>query len=228
MPRRAPANRFPKLIAAATKTFVRRGYRLTQMSDVASELGVGKGTLYSYVTSKEQLFDAAVRYADGQQPLPSQFPLLAAPDTRRYVAERLAQEASALEAARVLALPKRSRVAPDELERVIRDLFERMWRNRRALKLVERCAGDILELDDAWSEHRWKYVTLIANYLQKRMASGHVRSMPDPLLASRMLLEFLSLWAIHEPWEATSGGPSREKLEAVVVDMLVHAYGVGR
>jgi hypothetical protein len=42
------------------------------------------------------------------------------------------------------------------------------------------------------------------------MASGHVRSMPDTL------------------WEATSGGPSPEKLEAVVVDMLVHAYGIGR
>jgi AcrR family transcriptional regulator len=66
------------LIEVATQTFVARGYRLTQMSDVAEALGVAKGTLYGYVESKEALFDAAVRLADGQGTLPE-------PDCRRRV-----------------------------------------------------------------------------------------------------------------------------------------------
>ena len=70
MTRVIPADRFKKLIEAATQTFIAQGYRRAQMADVAEALGVAKGTLYGYVESKAALFDAAIRYADGHVPLP--------------------------------------------------------------------------------------------------------------------------------------------------------------
>src|SRR5688572_41544 len=70
MPRTVPAGRFAQLVEVATKTFVTRGYRLTQMADVAEALGVAKGTIYGYVASKDALFDAAVRFADGHVAMP--------------------------------------------------------------------------------------------------------------------------------------------------------------
>lgn len=45
-----------ELIAAAAKVFARDGYEKTRMADVASTADVGKGTLYEYFPSKEDLF----------------------------------------------------------------------------------------------------------------------------------------------------------------------------
>jgi len=55
MARRIPENRFDELVRGATEVFIARGYRLTQMSDVAEAVGVAKGTLYGYVESKDAL-----------------------------------------------------------------------------------------------------------------------------------------------------------------------------
>ena len=70
MVRTIPADACQQLIDVATRVFVAEGYRRTQMEDVAAALGVAKGTLYGYVESKAALFDAALRYADGHEPLP--------------------------------------------------------------------------------------------------------------------------------------------------------------
>lgn len=45
-----------ELVAAAHRVFARQGYHRTQMQAVADEAGVGKGTIYEYFRSKDQLF----------------------------------------------------------------------------------------------------------------------------------------------------------------------------
>ncbi len=54
------------LIEAAAAVFSRKGFANARVSDIAEEAGVGKGTLYEYFTSKEELFLAVFRYLDGQ------------------------------------------------------------------------------------------------------------------------------------------------------------------
>ncbi len=46
---------------AALKVFSSKGYHKTTMSEVAMEAGFGKGTLYWYWNSKEELYFALVR-----------------------------------------------------------------------------------------------------------------------------------------------------------------------
>jgi AcrR family transcriptional regulator len=227
--RTIPPERFGQLITVATDTFVARGYRLTQMSDVAEALGVAKGTVYGYVQSKEALFDAAVRFADGHEPLPepSALPLPTPPagSTVRYIRERLMKEASELELAATLSKPAASQSARAELEGIVRDLYRRMARNRRALKLVDRCAPDHPELASVWFEEgRWAQVTLLASYLERQIAEGHARPVPNVSLAARMVLETIALWAIHMPWDPSPRSFSESDVENAVVDMLVHAY----
>lgn len=229
MARSIPQDRFSQLIEVATKTFVGRGYRLTQMSDVAEALGVAKGTLYGYVKSKEALFDAAVRFADGQVPTPETHTLpLPTPvrgSTVQYVRDRLMREASELALVQALSRPKRVRAPQDEFESIVRDLYRRMLRNRHALKLVDRCAVDHPELASVWFEQgRYQQVELLGKYLQKRVADGGIRSLPNVQLAARMLLETLALWAIHMPWDAAPRSFAEADVENSVVDMLVHAY----
>lgn len=228
MARTIPPDRFARLIEVATATFVARGYRLTQIADVADALGVAKGTIYGYVESKEALFDAAVRFADGQVPLPerSELPLRtpAPGGTLQYVRDRLVGESREL--AVVAALARRSAPADvsAELAGIVRDLYRRMVRHRRALKLVDRCAVDQPELAAVWfDEGRWAQVGLIAQYLERRIARGRLRPQPNVPIAARMVLETIALWAIHMPWDPSPYPFAADDVEAAVVDMLVHA-----
>lgn len=65
-PRGRPRNeglaerRREEILDAAAKLFAERGYPNTDLQLVAQELGVGKGTLYRYFPSKQDLFLAAV------------------------------------------------------------------------------------------------------------------------------------------------------------------------
>jgi AcrR family transcriptional regulator len=227
--RTIPQGRFTQLIDVATRIFVARGYRLTQMSDVAEALGVAKGTLYGYVESKEALFDAAVRFADGQISLPESSALpLSTPlsgSTVEYIQSRLMAEARQLALVHALSRPKGTRAKADEFESIVRDLFRCMLRNRRALKLVDRCAVDHPELAAVWFEQgRYGQVELLANYLEKRGAAGKLRTVPNAQLAARMLLETIALWAIHMPWDASPRPFADDEVENALVDMLVHAY----
>jgi AcrR family transcriptional regulator len=227
--RSIPPERFAQLITAATNTFVARGYRLTQMADVAEALGVAKGTLYGYVESKEALFDAAVRYADGPVPPPetSALPLGTPPagSTVQFVRERLVAEVAHLELAAAVARRRPPESARAEFENIVRDLYRRMAKNRRALKLVDRCAVDHPELAAVWfNEGREGQVTLLTSYLEQRAADGSMRVVPKVALAARMALECIALWAIHMPWDPSPHPLAEDQAEDAVVDLLVHAY----
>src|SRR5262245_56845092 len=54
------ASRREQILIAAAKLFAQHGYADTDTQLLADELGVGKGTLYRYFSSKRELFLAAV------------------------------------------------------------------------------------------------------------------------------------------------------------------------
>ena len=50
------------IIEASAKVFARRGFASTLMAEIAIEAGIGKGTLYEYFDSKEDLFFAVFEW----------------------------------------------------------------------------------------------------------------------------------------------------------------------
>ena len=48
----------PRLVTAATVVFAEKGYASTRVADIAERAGVGKGTVYEYFSSKEELLFA--------------------------------------------------------------------------------------------------------------------------------------------------------------------------
>lgn len=54
-------NRWPDVMAAAAKVFRAKGYHAATLEDVADEVGMLKGSLYNYITSKEELLFSVVR-----------------------------------------------------------------------------------------------------------------------------------------------------------------------
>ncbi len=56
-------DRLPEVLNASLKCFARYNYKKTTMEEIAEELGLTKGALYSYARSKEDLYQKAVAYA---------------------------------------------------------------------------------------------------------------------------------------------------------------------
>ena len=81
MPRAIPESRFQDLIEAATAVLLEQGYRRTQIADVAERMGVSKGSIYTYVESKEALFDCVLRHADRSEraEVPERLPVATPP-----------------------------------------------------------------------------------------------------------------------------------------------------
>lgn len=229
MARRMPDDRIEQLVSVATEVFIERGYRQTQIADVAQALGVAKGTIYLCVESKEALFDLALRFADSPTPytgslkLPVRTPRPGA--TLRLVRERLAAEG----ALGTLAAAQRKR-APDaaaELAGIVRELYDVLARNRRGIKLLDRSARDYPELAELWfSGARGGVVDLLGQLLADRIRRGALRPVPDPVVAARLILETTVFWAVHRHWDAHPQVVSDELARETVVHFTVGAFAL--
>ena len=227
MARSIPPGRLERLIEVATETFIAEGYRRTQMADVAEALGVAKGTLYGYVESKAALFDAAIRCADGREPLPTtaELPIQTPPAgaTVKRLEDRIAKEAADLRLVQVVAAaPERD--AASELRDVLVDLYRRASRNRFAIKLADRCASDHPDLAGVWfGRGRWAQHELLMHYMQTRIAAGKLRPVPSIPVAARTALETVAFWAVHRHWDPSPQSIEEDAVETAVVDLLVHS-----
>lgn len=54
-------SRWPDVVQAAAKVFSQKGYSAASLEDIAAEVGMFKGSLYNYITNKEDLLFAVVR-----------------------------------------------------------------------------------------------------------------------------------------------------------------------
>src|SRR5512144_1391332 len=153
MPRVIPEDRFQALIDAATAVFLEQGYRRTQVADVAARMGLSKGSLYTYVESKEALFDCVLRHADRLEPvaLPETLPVpTPSPESAlELLQQRLAQEGALPVLDAALARARVTDVA-EELRAVLGELYDALARHRISIKLLDRCAPDYPELAKLW------------------------------------------------------------------------------
>ena len=179
MPRHEPAARLSELVKHATEVFIERGYKDTQMEDIASALGVAKGTLYVYVESKEALFDLVARCADSV-PSFDPVPRLPIPTPKRgatvaYIRKRLAKNQNLRALANALS---RTGPAParEEFQQIVCELYDTVERNRQGLKLLDRSANDFPDLAALWFEGaRGGLVAALSQYLGREIRNGALR-----------------------------------------------------
>jgi AcrR family transcriptional regulator len=222
MARLIPPDRLAQLVRCATEVFIAHGYQRTQMADIASVLGVAKGTLYLYVESKEALFDLVLRCADNQQlftdlpPLPLPPPQPGA--TLQYVRERLAANQTLPALAAALSRQRVMDVRA-ELTAILHELYDTLARNRQGITLLDRSARDHPELAALWFDGaRGGVMVLLTQYLENRMRRKLLRPASDAAVAARLLLETLVFWAVHRHWD-----PRPQPVDEMVArDTVVH------
>ena len=225
MPRRIPAGRFDDLVRRATEVFIARGWRRTQMADIAVAVGVSKPTLYLYVESKEALFWAVLRYADRQAPPVSGLDLpLRAPgrsELRRSLRARLAEEA--IPPALEHALERRR--VPDaraEFEGILRELFALSFRHRTSIKLFDRCGRDHPELAATfYGKGRFAQLNALVRYLDARIRAKKLPTVPDVPVAARFVIEVIATWAVHLHWDPAPQPLDPQIAEETVIQLVM-------
>ena len=198
MSRLPAADRLTSIATAGTEVFRRLGYRGTRTADVAARAGMSTGSLFTYVESKEALFHLVFLHGLGLLPEPPGPLPLATPgpgetaelagSLRKIAVSRLRSALHGDEPADV----------PGELRGIVEELYDVIERHWPLLAVIERCAAELPELDAAWfGEVRPGYNSGLGRYLERRMASGALRPMPDAMLAAKVVIESVAWFAWH-------------------------------
>jgi AcrR family transcriptional regulator len=228
MTRKEKSTQVGKLVEAATRLFIEKGYRRTQMADVTQAMGLSPGAIYRYVESKEALFDLIVRagampeqsFSDLKLPIATPKPGA----TVRFLRETLQREGhiQTLEA----ALMRDSVDNPtQELEGIIRELYSRIARYHSGIKLLDQSALDWPELAELWSgQLRAALVEQLAKYLQQRMENRLLRLIRSPRAAARLIIETVTFFAMHRHYDPFPTQMDDKTAEDTVADTLIHAY----
>jgi len=210
---------------AAIEVFIGKGYRRTQMADVARAAGVSQGTLYNYVESKEALFYLIIdRGFVGAEPpiLSEQKVRTPAPgETIARLRQRINTELRVPELERALA---RSAVADPsaELKAIINQYYAVVARLGRGLDLIERSAVDLPELGQLlYIERRRSIVAQLTRYLESRIASGAFRPLPHQATAARLILETVVWFSRHRHRSPDSAMITDQAALETTVDFLV-------
>lgn len=145
-PRRVdPSARPGEILAAAMRVFARKGFAASRIEDVATEAGIGKGSIYLYFPSREALLDAA-------------FATLAADSEAVLHRARTGSDPPLERLATLVRNVLAAGTAAPELARIVLDL----WSVGRA--------GPGLPLDMAAVYH--EYRTVITELLREAQAAG--------------------------------------------------------
>src|SRR5215470_12913381 len=156
--RRRPPDRVEQIVGASLRVFGEKGFRRTQMADVARAMGVSPGTLYNYVTGKEALFYLMIDRACLDEPATDtpKFPLPA--PSPGAIIQRLRERLRAdvrlptLEAALARGGGGGVRL---ELTRIVGELYTRIDRRRlRPVPHVQGASRLILEAVADFAMHR--------------------------------------------------------------------------
>lgn len=226
MPVSSAEERLDHLVRAATRVFATKGYRRTQMADVARAAGVSAGNLYNYVESKDALFLACLLVAspagetpyDGARlPIPTPPPDAIADVVRRGT--QAIRRGSALTAA--LKVDEPDDVAA-ELAAIIGDFYDRTAASRRFQALIEASAQDLPVLYDSFfTRTRGPGLARLTEYLERRIASGHLRPVADPATTARLINETQAWFARHRHADPDASDVDDAMARATVIDVLV-------
>jgi AcrR family transcriptional regulator len=199
-----PEDRLEDLLRAAAAVFSRRGYRRTQMAEVARQMGVSPGNLYNYVEGKDALFHLVLRRGLGERPgeQPPELPVTGASVevTANWVARRLdfVSDFPELEAAFAGTHPADPRM---ELETIVGELYDALARLRLGADVLERSTEDLPELARIFAGRRRELFARYERYLRQRAAGGAIR-VEHPEAVAHLIVELCS-WAArrrpHDP-----------------------------
>ncbi|HSL19814.1 MAG TPA: TetR/AcrR family transcriptional regulator [Methylomirabilota bacterium] len=154
----------PLILKAATRIFCERGFAAVRVADIAEAAGIGKGTVYEYFSSKDELLFAVFEWINE--------------DISRRIQDLLDRGGTTLERLqRLLDLGAEVTREQVEMQAVILDF----WAASRGTKIEERYN---LACRDSFRTYR----RLLADVIRDGQATGELRPDVDPDEVATMLV----------------------------------------
>src|ERR1043166_3215532 len=226
MPRRRPHDRLDRIADSATEVFIQHGFDGAKVSQVARLAQISPGTVYLYAESKEALFDLALRRALEDPTvwslsLPHHTP---APGAVADALWRCLQNAAAFPQLWRAAGSAAPVSVTREVEGIVGEIYAWLHRYRRAIQLVDNCAGDWPQVARLFYRRFWRGgARRLADYLRRRIGEGKLPARGDPLAAARFVIESLAWMAVHREWALDGAEIHDAQAEATAIALLVPA-----
>lgn len=157
MPRVKTESKQGEILAAASKVFAARQYHEVLCDEIAAEAGIGKGTIYRYFRTKEDLYFATILqgYEAVNQSLATAISAESTPERR--------------------------------LERIARELFEYFWDRRYFYALLYRNEQRFLAQEGRLKKNREHLVTIVEQTIRDGVDSGAFRKVDTKTAAELFL-----------------------------------------
>lgn len=152
-----------KILEAAIKIFSKNGLNNTKISDIAEEASIGKGTIYEYFKSKDEIFSASFYYFMGK--------------FEEGISLRLFRIHDPLEKVRTYFSAWAEMFEGDYLEYL--DIVLDFW----AEGVRERNDSLMIDLNKFYSENR----DMLDNLLSECVSKGEIKKVDTKLIASIMI-----------------------------------------
>jgi AcrR family transcriptional regulator len=227
---RLPARPLGDIADAAVRVFTAKGFRSAGISDVATELGLSHGAVYTYADSKQALlYLALLRALDPDAVEELQVPVSTPqPDEIVDMVRKWAARDDSVNAlADALDRPKRAPEIPVELElqTIVDQLYGFIERYRGTLQLVESCSSELPELAQWYFvESRRGILARIGEFLTARIEAGVLRPVPDVPVAARFIVETIAWFAMHRHGDPDSAMLSDEDCRRTVRHLVPAAF----
>ena len=216
-----------KLLESAAKVFAQKGLAKSRMSDIAQDMGVATGSLYTYVENKEALFFFLMERGTDDSPirLPAELPLPA--PTPEAIEIRLEEQI-----AKHFALPqldqalKRRKVenVQRELVGIVNELYERTAATRRVASAIERSAVDLPGLFALYFlDIRRTTLRKFSRYVESRAKRGKFRLFKEPEVAARLMVETVIFAARHRHLDPDLPGWDEDTVRQTTIEFLTEA-----
>jgi AcrR family transcriptional regulator len=224
MPRVTPDNRIPDIVKAAIRVLALKGYRLTQMDEIAEQAKVSKATLYYYFKNKTHLFQYVLEHGrpngGASLPPPETTSSLSERELLQLLKKRL-KEDTRLNSIRSCmdAEPKRIDL-PKEMAAITEELWDLTEKNRVQIIILERSFLEFPELAEIFDTYaRGRILKQLGDYLALRIKQGVIRALNSVPVTARFMLESVAWFGKR----AMGGSPPYTKIEALpdLISILV-------
>jgi AcrR family transcriptional regulator len=203
----------PAIAEAALAAFTARGYRQTQVADVARRLRIAVGTIYTQVAGKQALFDLAMRRA---------LDLPLAGDEAAVQLLRRELTGGAHYPLLTAALARRRPVqAKAEIAGILGELYDLLAARRRLISLLDRCAWELPELAELYATRvKGGYIADLTAYVARRTHQGILAAPAPPEATARAAMEAVVWMAMHRHNDAMPPTIDEATARTSVVAML--------
>ena len=157
MPRVKTESKQEEILAAASKIFAARQYHEVLCDEIAAEAGVGKGTIYRYFRTKEDLYFSTILH--GYEAV------------NESLASAIAAETS----------------PGKRLERIALELLKYFWERRYFYALLYRNEQRFLAQEGRLKKNREHLVQLVEQTIRQGIATGAFRSVDPKTAAELFL-----------------------------------------